>query len=163
MVNPVIIVERAKGQSITGGEFFIGNPASAFHGVYFFGDYNTDSLWAARIVNDSSLERIRIGSLNGVASFNLDRRGRVLATSMDNGTVNVLESVDMVLAPTSVRPSRMPGIKAISLSDLRSHPEAYTVMRLDGRTIPSGAHFSGTVLVRPKGSREPAQLIPWMD
>ncbi len=163
MTGAVITVARSKGQSLTGGEFFLGNPASAFHGVYFFGDYASDSLWAARITADSTVERIRIGSLNAVASFDRDKQGRILASSVLNGTVSVLESPDMQLAPVSLRPAHRLGIKAISMADLRLHPEAYTVTTLDGRTIAAGVRFNSAVLVRRKSSAEPAQLFPWLD
>jgi glucose/arabinose dehydrogenase len=171
LVPASISLARSKAQSITGGAFFTGNPSSAYHGAYLFGDYVTDSLWAARFVNDSATERVCLGLLYNPASFNRDSQGRVFAVSLsstsaiaaNNGIVYVLESPDMAPGPVSLRPGRRPGVKALTLTDVRLNPGAYRVTGLDGRAIPAGARFTGAVLVRENGSAEPAQLIPWMD
>jgi glucose/arabinose dehydrogenase len=158
MTPAVIAINQPVAQSITGGDFFTGNPSSLYHGVYFFGDYVTDSLWAARIVNDTATERIRIGSVSDPVSFDRDRQGRVLVVS-HGGTINVLESPDMQVA-TSLRPARLPGVKAISAADLLRRPEDYSIQTLDGRRIQPQGRFNGTALVRKKGSAEPPQLLP---
>jgi glucose/arabinose dehydrogenase len=151
MIPSVINQPRSKAQSITGGAFFAGDPSSAYHGVYFYGDYATDSLWAARIVNDSVTEQIKIGTLNTVASFNLDRQGRVFALNVDNGTVNILESPDMKPAATPLRPGRaMTGAARIRALDVARNPERYVLRDLDGRMLdpralreaPTGAFFA---------------------
>ncbi len=165
MVLPVLTTLRAKGQSITGGDFFFGNPACAYHGVYFYGDYASDSLWAARIVSDSATEKIRIGSLNGVASFNLDNQGRIFAVSMDNGTINILESPDMTAAPVSLRANKRTGFRPLRTEELLRNPAAFELRGLDGRTLHApgagaGAGIrSGVAWARKKNSQGPAQLV----
>ncbi|MCD6025435.1 MAG: hypothetical protein K0Q91_2351, partial [Fibrobacteria bacterium] len=171
MTPAVIAINQPTAQSITGGTFFTGNPASLYHDVYIFGDYVTDSIWAARIVNDSATERVRLGLINNIVSFNRDHQGRVFAITLsntsgvqtNNGIVYVLESPDMAPGPVSLRPGRRPGVKALTLADVRRNPGAYRFTGLDGRAIPAGTRFTGAVLVRENGSAEPAQLIPWMD
>lgn len=171
MTPAVIAINQPTAQSITGGTFFTGNPASLYHDVYIFGDYVTDSIWAARIVNDSVTERVRLGLINNIVSFNRDHQGRVFAITLsntsgvqtNNGIVYVLESTDMAPGPVGLRPGRRPGVRALTLADVRRNPGAYRVTGLDGRAIPAGARFTGAVLVRENGSAEPAQLIPWMD
>jgi glucose/arabinose dehydrogenase len=172
-LTPAVIgINQPTAQSITGGTFFTGDPASLYHGVYIFGDYVTDSIWAARIVNDSATERVRLGLINNIVSFNRDHQGRVFAITLsnsasvasNNGIVYVLESPDMLPGPASLRPGRRAGIKALTLADLRRHPEAYSVTGLDGRAVhleslPRQA-YKGAVLAQKKGSREPAQLVP---
>jgi glucose/arabinose dehydrogenase len=144
-----ISIPQPTAQSITGGVFFLGNPTAAFHGVYFFGDYVTDSVWAARIVNDSVTERIRVGTVNTVSSFNLDNQGRVFALNVDNGVVNILESPDMTPAPTGIRRDRREGLKPIRRGDLIRNPGAYELHGLDGGKI-TGLP-SGIFLVTQKG------------
>jgi glucose/arabinose dehydrogenase len=160
MTIPVISVARSAAQSITGGDFFTGNPASVFHGVYFYGDYASDSLWAARIVNDTVTERIRIGSLNAVASFNRDLQGRVFAVSVDNGTVNLLESPDMAPVAASLRSQRGASGPIFSMTDVRRRPDDYEVRALDGRLLSlNRSGFKGAVWVRKKSSNETARLL----
>jgi glucose/arabinose dehydrogenase len=165
MTEPVLTVVRGKAQSITGGAFFTGNPASAYHGVYIYGDYVSDSVWAARIVNDSVTEQIRLGLVYNVSSFNRDAHGRVLAVSLsaasavgaNNGIVYVFESPDMQPGPTSLRHAARPFARPFSVTDYLRDPARFTVQGLDGREI-RGA-FTGTVMVREKGSNEPPRLM----
>lgn len=166
MVKATIALNQPLAQSITGGAFFIGNPGSAYHGVYFYGDYVTDSVWAARIVNDSVTEQIRVGRVYNVSSFNRDAQGRVLAISLsdnsavgvNNGVVFVLESPDMVLGtPSRLRASARPFAKPITVAEFRRDPTRFRVQGLDGREI-RGA-FTGTAWVRAKDSDAPAQLL----
>jgi glucose/arabinose dehydrogenase len=169
MTPAVIAINQPTAQSITGGTFFTGDPASRYHDVYIFGDYITDSVWAARIVNDSVTERVRLGLIYNPVSFNRDHQGRVFAVSLsntssigaNNGVVFILESPDMQPGPVSVRPARKPGIKAISVADLYRNPDNYVVKTLDGRLIKTGrGSFNGTVFVQKKGTREAPQLLP---
>jgi hypothetical protein len=168
LTPPALTISRGHGYSITGGVFFVGNPAGAFHETYLFGDYGTGNVWATRVSGTNLIDSTLVGSVNKVASFDLDRRGRVLATSIgtgsgqtlnsNSGRVLVLESPDMQLSGNvGVRHSVRPGIRMISLSDVCRNPQDYRIQGLDGRRV--AGKYPGIVLVRKKGSAEPAQLL----
>jgi glucose/arabinose dehydrogenase len=171
ILPPALSIPSPSTSSITGGVFFTGTPSSAYNGAYIFGDYGTHRIWAARVQDGNLIDTTVIGSLSKVVSFDRDRRGRILATSISPNTgfgissnvgrVVVLESPDMQLDPTSVRPSRRPALRAITSADLMRHPEQYTVKSLDGRTlnVRQGA-FHGMAWVRKKDVSETAQLLP---
>jgi glucose/arabinose dehydrogenase len=165
---PAFVLQRSHANSITGGTFFLGNPSSAYHDTYIFGDYGTTrNMWAARVLNGMLVDSTRIGELNKVVSFDRDRQGRILATSISPtvgfsissniGRVLVLESPDMVLGPVSIRNVRRAGMNPVRKGDLLRNPAAYEFRGLDGRVlqgIPSGvflaakkAHPSATTLM----------------
>ena len=157
---PALSIASPSNTSITGGVFFTGNPSSAYHGTYIFGDYGSHNVWAARVQNGMLTDSVRIGSVNKVVSFDRDRQGRILATSIspttgfsinDNtGRVMVLESPDMGFAPVSLRDAAHARNRTgtIRLADVLRHPERYDVKGLDGRRH-RGAP-SGLVLVTEK-------------
>lgn len=165
LVPAKISIPQPTAQSITGGVFFVGNPSAAFNGTYIFGDYVTDSIWAARLVNDSVVERIRLGTINTISSFNLDNQGRVFALNVDNAIINILESPDMTLAPVSVRNGKRTGLrdnlKPLRVSDLMRDPGSYELRGIDGSVLYglSRGTPSGVAWVRKKGSAQAPQLI----
>lgn len=92
---------RSFGQSVTGGTFFTGDTTSAFHGVYIYGDFHHNRLYALRPnaqetgwTDTATL----IDPFMNPVSIDKDRRGNILVTSMastsgitDNtGTVYIL-------------------------------------------------------------------------
>jgi glucose/arabinose dehydrogenase len=157
---PAMALQRSHATSITGGTFFLGDPSSAFHGTYIFGDYGTTrNMWAARVQNGMLVDSTRIGEFNKVVSFDRDRQGRILATSISAtvgfgissniGRVVVLESPDMVLGPVSLRPAVSPRLASLTLQSILSQRSRYVLTRLDGTVIlgvPTGAF-----VVREKG------------
>jgi glucose/arabinose dehydrogenase len=159
---PAFVLQRSHATSITGGTFFLGDPASAYHGTYIFGDYGTTrNVWATRVQNGMLVDSTRIGELNKVVSFDRDRQGRILATtisptvgfgiSSNVGRVMVLESPDMVLGPVRLRPDRRAATAApFRLSDILRQPDLYLLRGLDGREIKGTP--SGTFLVIEKGN-----------
>lgn len=155
------------GRSITGGTVFTGDPASAYHGIYIFGDYVSNRVWAMRPSGNSLLDSVVIGQVFNVVSFDRDVHGRVFATSLsnaasvgaNNGVVFILESPDMRPAPVSLRPARAAGTR-LRVEDLRRNPRAYEWRGLDGRLMAApDAAFRGVAWVRAKGDAGPAQLI----
>jgi glucose/arabinose dehydrogenase len=173
---PALTLTTSQGTCIAGGTFFLGNSASAFHGTYIFGDHGSHRVWATRVQGDSLVGMTQIGSVNKVVSFDRDRQGRILATtispttgfsiSSNIGRVLVLESPDMVLGPVSLRPGRRASTAApLRLSDVLRQPDLYLVRGLDGRehavgkagSIPAGvylvskrgSHGAGTIMAFP--------------
>lgn len=145
--------DSASATCITGGVFFTGNASSEFNGTYIFGDHGTHRVWAARLLGDSLVDLTKIGSVNKVASFDRDRQGRVLATtisptpgftiSSNIGRVLVLESPDMQLAPVSLRAARLD--RALRVDEVLRNPERYLLRDLGGRelrAVPQGAFFA---------------------
>jgi glucose/arabinose dehydrogenase len=163
---PAISIPSSLAGSVTGGTFFTGTPSSAFNNTYIFGDYGTHRVWAFKVgANGALSDSTVIGSVNKVVSFDRDRQGRILATSISPttgfqitsniGRVMVLESPDMV--PSALTARARASVKPITLADLRRDPARYEMRGLDGREIP--AAVSGAVWVREKGSRAAAQLL----
>jgi glucose/arabinose dehydrogenase len=168
LVAPAVTIQRSHGQSITGGVFFTGDHTSAYHGVYIFGDYATDHVWAMRRLGGTLTDSTRIGQVFNVTSFDRDSRGRVFASSLsstssvaaNNGIVYILESPDMVMAPVSVRSPRSGSRAALTplrMADFLRHPGRYEMRGLDGRALRNP--LPGAMLVREKGSAAPARLV----
>jgi hypothetical protein len=169
---PALSIASPSNTSITGGVFFTGNPSSAYHGTYIFGDYGSHNVWAAHVQNGLLTDSTRIGSVNKVVSFDRDRQGRVLASSISPttgfsissniGRVFVLESPDMVLGPVSLRPGRHTAATPFRLTDVLNRPDRYLVRGLDGRAIEAGARGSfpsGVFLVSRRGENATAQVM----
>ncbi len=168
LTPPARTIQRAHGQSITGGTVFTGDPEAAYHGVYIFGDYVTNHVWAMRPEGAVLTDSVVIGRVFNVSSFDRDARGRVFATSLsnasnvgaNNGVVFILESPDMRPSTTALRPDRRAaGFKPLRVSDLRRDPAAYEWRGLDGSLLAAPHAFRGTAWVRAKGGTQPAQLV----
>jgi glucose/arabinose dehydrogenase len=154
LTPPAKTMQRSHASSITGGAVFTGEPSSAYHGVYIFGDYVTNNVWAMRPAGGTLTDSVRIGqNVYNVVSFDRDSRGRVFATSLsntssvaaNNGVVFVLESPDMTPAPVSIRMNRRTGMNPVRKGDLIRNPGAYELRGLDGRvlrTVPSGVFLA---------------------
>jgi glucose/arabinose dehydrogenase len=165
-VEPAQTMQRSHANSITGGVVFTGDPASAYHGVYIFGDYGSNHVWAMRPSDGTLNDSVRIGQVINVVSFDRDSRGRVFATSLgttnnaaanNTGIVYILESPDMVSGPVSLRHGRRPTAPAIRASDLLRNPGDYTVHGIDGRAL-RGAP-AGVVLAAKRGAGEVPRLV----
>ncbi len=171
---------NAWGRSISGGAFFRGDSTAAFHNTYIVGDYISNRVWAIRapeteITADSAAitdPLTLIGTVNNVVSIERDTPGRIFAVSLSStaggsisanqGRVFILESPDMVLAPTPVnvhpgKTLREASFRPISPVDYLRTPERFEVRGLDGRAL--RGNVSGAVWVREKGSSNPPQLI----
>jgi len=169
--KPALAIASPSNTSITGGVFFTGSQASAFNGTYIFGDYGTHQVWATRVQGDSLVNLTVIGSVNKVVSFDRDRQGRVLATSISPtttfqinsniGQVLVLESPDMILSTTSLRPKMVSRMGTLTLNTILSQRSNYELTRVDGSVI-AGVP-DGVFLVRERGrdgrATGPAQLL----
>ncbi len=162
LTPPARTMQRSHAQSITGGEFFLGDPSSAYYGVYIFGDYATNHVWAMRPSGALLTDSVRIGSVTNVSSFGRDARGRVFATSLGTGSVNsntgvvyILESPDMTPGiPTPLRASAPRGPAAFRAADVLRNPEDYVVRDLHGRVVAlsPGSAPAGLFLVEKRGS-----------
>jgi hypothetical protein len=159
LIQPVIERPQSGGEcSAIGGGFFRGDPAAAFHDVYFFGDYCSGKIWAMRVQNGTRVTDAQIGSLSGLSAITTDLRGRVFAMSVNSNTIRILESPDM-------RPNPSPISKRISHRVLQPvsrrdlfEGDQYRVRGLDGRR--AGSQASGILVVSKKGAKTPAQLVP---
>jgi glucose/arabinose dehydrogenase len=163
---------RSFGQSVTGGTFFVGDTTAAFHGVYVYGDFFHNRLYALRPdaagTGWSDTATLADPVMN-IVSLDKDRRGRILAVSMasttgitaNTGAVYVLESPDMRLAGETVRLARERAHRQkpspLRLSDIRRNPERYVLMSPDGRMIMGVP--DGVFLVREKGVPGPARMM----
>jgi glucose/arabinose dehydrogenase len=170
LVPPVFTFPtRTYGISVTGGVFFRGDTAAAYHGIYFYGDFGRNFLWAMR-VNDSGtawIDTAHIANLTNLVSLDKDRHGRIFAVSMsstsgiadNNGAVYILESPDMRPMPEPVRLAKNHRIssKPLSLSQILGNRNRYIVTGLDGRKI-TGVP-SGAFLVRDIVAGGPARLM----
>ncbi len=169
MTAPILELARPQ-KAIMGGEFFMGDTTAAFHGMYFFGDHITNTVWALRENAGVVAEYAVVGTVRKVVSFDKDAQGRVFAVSMssttatvvseNNGTIYVLESPDMrpESGPTQIsRSVRATGPAALSRRDFDRHRERYQVFGLDGRersTLPAGLF-----IVREKRGNTPPQIL----
>ncbi len=150
---PALALPTSQATCITGGTFYKGDPASPFDGAYIFGDHGSHRVWAARVQGDSLVNLTQIGSVNKVVSFDRDRQGRILATtispttgfiiSSNIGRVLLLDSPDMPPVSISGRsPNGAEARPAITWAMIRANPGRYVVTTLDGKTVrgvPSGA------------------------
>jgi glucose/arabinose dehydrogenase len=75
--KPTIWYRHGKGQSVTGGYVYRGK-IERLRGWYVHGDFISGRLWAWR-----NGRTVRIGTIDRVTSFGLDRRGELLATTID--------------------------------------------------------------------------------
>jgi glucose/arabinose dehydrogenase len=165
LTTPAKTMQRSHASSITGGVVFTGDPSSAYHNVYIFGDYVSDHVWAMRPAGGTLNDSVRIGQVLNVVSFDRDSRGRVFATSLsntssvgaNNGVVFILESPDMVPGPVSLRHGRRATAPAIRASDLLRNPGDYTVHGIDGRAL-RGAP-AGVFLAAKRGAGEAPRLV----
>jgi|GEM_PF-1583987 len=138
---------RSFGQSVTGGVFFVGDSTAAFHGVYLYGDFHHNRLYALRPdaagtgwVDTATL----IDPVMNLVSLDKDRRGNILAVSMastsgitdTSGAVYVLESPDLRLEPAPVRLTRE---RAEQRAAARGKPPRLADLRADQRRNPAGA------------------------
>lgn len=164
---------RSFGQSVTGGVFFTGDTTAAFHGVYLYGDFHHNRLYALRPTADETGwtdTATLVDPVMNLVSLDKDRRGNILAVSMastagitsNTGAVYILESPDMRPAPEPVRLAparRIPARVPIRIGDVRRDPTRYVLTTLDGRTVARVPH--GAFLVRPKSGdkRGPARIL----
>lgn len=93
LTEPVLVYPHGsgpmQGNSITGGYVYRG-PGGAV-GSYFFGDFVSGNLWTARIVDGAAVDFIRrngqlavdAGTVNQIASFAQDGRGRLYVVGLD--------------------------------------------------------------------------------
>lgn len=160
---PDLSLRDSIATAIIGGTFFHAVPGTPFAGSYIFGDHGTSRIWAVRVEGDSLIDSTltRIGTLNKPVSFDRDRQGRVLVTtispsvgfgiSSNVGRVLVLESPDMVPTALTYRPQRSAvGSGSFRMDELRSHPERFRIFGLDGREILGTP--AGTFLVIEKAN-----------
>lgn len=164
---------RAFGQSVTGGVFFTGDTTAAFHGVYLYGDFHHNRLYALRPTPDETGwtdTATLVDPVMNLVSLDRTRAGHILATSMattsgitpNSGVVSILQSPDMRPAPEPVRVQavRASGTRArpqLRLEDIRRHPHRYVIITLDGRLLTRVP--SGPFLVRQKVGDKSSQLM----
>jgi hypothetical protein len=175
LVPPVFTFPtRDYGQSVTGGQFFTGDTACAYHGLYIFAEFAKARLLAMREQDGFLIDTAQIASLVNIASIDKDRAGRLFAVSMSTsptyypqvlnaGVVYVLESPDMRPAPkpVGIGPNRRVSPKTLTLAALMAHRDHYIVTGLDGREI-QGIPW-GVFIVRERGAKgalgAPARVV----
>ncbi len=168
---------RGFGQSVTGGTFFTGDTTAAFHGVYVYGDFHHNRLYALRPTADETGwtdTATLVDPVMNLVSLDKDRRGNILAVSMastsgitDNtGAVYILESPDMRPAPAPVKLARartrdQRKDPALSLAMIRRAPHRYVITNTAGQVVSGteGRMRAGVLLVRDKAARGPFRAI----
>ncbi len=157
LIDPVVERPHAgtSDNAIIGGVFFRGDPLSAFHDVYFFGDNGSGSIWAMQVQNGVRVADLKVATLAGLSSFANDSKGRVFAMSVQSSTIRILESPDMRPGSTSVRLSQ--GQKPISKRELDRG--AFNFKTVDGRQFELGK-ASGLMVVEDKNGKVPPRIVP---
>ena len=88
-VPPLLAYGRTQGQSVTGGYVYHG-PGGA-QDLYFFGDFVSGALWTVRVVDGRPVDFLQrnaqlavdAGTVNLIASFAVDGRGRLYVIGLD--------------------------------------------------------------------------------
>jgi len=84
---PVIEYDRDAGQSVTGGYVYRGSKYPDMWGTYFYGDFSSGSLWAARRSADGLMEtRLMLDTGFSLVSFGEDDDGELYVVDF-GGTV----------------------------------------------------------------------------
>ncbi len=163
VTEPIVEVARAQARSITGGEFFTGDPTCAYHGIYIFGDKETGRIWALKNGGTDTQEMLEIGQWDGgtVSAFGKDRLGRIFATNHNDGKVYVLKSPDMVPASSSLRRRGESARPDAALRLARAgKASGFEAMDLRGRAFANGPLPTGLVLARETEADGPVFLVP---
>lgn len=85
---PVADIPRDEAQSITGGYVYRGDPASPYHGAYFFGDWETRTWWMLPAGHKPGDPPARLGTLpDQPSSFGTDSRGNLYMVGYKKGVV----------------------------------------------------------------------------
>lgn len=101
MVLPVVELKHSPNNCVIGGYVFRANPNSPYYGAYFFGDYNSDSMWVMTAKDGKVTERVGLPSLSQrPTSFGVDLSGQIYVLGLE-GKVFRLESPD--LKPSTVK------------------------------------------------------------
>jgi glucose/arabinose dehydrogenase len=159
---------RTFGYAVTGGTFFTGDTTAAFHGVYVYGDFGSDKLYAVRPGTNGAAwtDTATLGTVVNLVSLDKDQHGRILAVSMSTtksiganlGEVFVLESPDMRPVPTSIHQQieassgRTPfRYASITVAHFLENRDRYEAFDLNGNKVRVTDAPSGILWVREKG------------
>ncbi len=102
---PALALPHTISASVTGGYVYRGRKFPEFVGHYFFGDWETHRLWAAKVEGDGLAPyRDVADSTLRVVAFAEDHAGELLAVDYDAGTLHRFER-----APPAARTAAFPG------------------------------------------------------
>ena len=91
---PVITYGRALGQAVTGGYVYRGVTSRDLYGYYLYGDFSSNSLWAARRTSigwTNESVPVPANTLDGISSFGEDESGEIHVASLSNGRIYALQ------------------------------------------------------------------------
>lgn len=86
---PVITYGRDQGISVIGGYVYRGNLLSGLRGRYFYTDFGTGDIWAARFDGTTITDQVTIGSVTLPSSFGENNNGELYITSLNGGIFNI--------------------------------------------------------------------------
>ncbi len=174
LVNPVVALTRAQSACVIGGFVYRADPASAFYGVYLFGDYETRKIYGL-ILNDDKTTVKEMKSVAGnmpgrISAFGQDASGLIYAAMYtEHGTVQQRQTHIFRLKHAELKPAVTTGLKSIAQSGKstrtftgRDAPAA-SLYTLDGRKV----EVSETLNNPPRGlllyaDRETGELRKWV-
>ncbi|HEX5056979.1 MAG TPA: PQQ-dependent sugar dehydrogenase [Gammaproteobacteria bacterium] len=86
-IDPVTVIGRDEGQSITGGYVYRGSALADLRGVYVFGDYASGRIWGlSRRGGDYERAELLKSGLN-ISSFGEDRNGEIYVIDHTGGGI----------------------------------------------------------------------------
>lgn len=90
--SPVITYGRDQGVSVIGGYVYRGNDLAELRGRYFFSDFGSGEIWAARYDGVSVTDQVSLGTLSLPSSFGESNSGELYITSLNGGVFKIEES-----------------------------------------------------------------------
>lgn len=104
---PVLDLARPASYVIIGGVVYRGNSASAYYGLYFFGDINNGSVWAVRQSGGNLVEYKKLKSPpNGMSSFGTDAAGNIYLAGYYDGLIHRMDGEHFGPVSTRALPGR---------------------------------------------------------
>lgn len=92
LVAPIAEYDHSQGCSVTGGHVYRGG-MTEWNGVYFFGDYCTETVWGLIQSDEGWQNQILFGAGGNITSFGQDSAGEIYIAT-DQGQILRLQSLD---------------------------------------------------------------------
>ncbi len=86
---PIITYGRDQGISVIGGYVYRGNLLTGLRGRYFYTDFGSGDIWAARFDGSTVTDQVTLGSVTLPSSFGENSNGELYVTSLNGGIFKV--------------------------------------------------------------------------